>query len=353
MKNQKRKIIIKLFYILFFLVACFLVMATYADETKIDEFVLNKLAGRTFVSDVYVMYADKTIKRISPGNGGIYYQSHINPEGGQVVFFGNRQGPPQIWLADLKKSTLVPLTKLEDGARHPVFSRDGKKIAYSSSKGFNQPSESIELMNGNGTPPRGMNLNIFVMDLESRKERQITFGPYQDQRPCFSPDGETIAFISNRGAEMSLWKTKITGESEPQLIYSKQWCYRPWYSSDGQWIYFFKRVNGRHRICRISSNGGDVFPMTNDDKGSSHGPFYDEWKNVLLIHSNRGGQWGIWELPLDNSPPVKIDTPAFAEALHATRSANGTIAFDVQKIKPIRRIASRVKKKVKYLLGSK
>lgn len=343
---------VRLFYAFFLISFCFVVFITiYADETKIDEYLLNKIVGKTFVSDVYVMYADKTVERVSPGGNGIYYQSHISPTGDKVVFFGNNEGPPQIWMADLKKSELKTLTDKQDGARHPVFSLDGKMIAYSSAKGFTQEPESIELMNGNGLPPDGMELNIFVMDLETRKERQITFGPYQDQRPCFSPDGEAIAFISNRQAKMSLWKININNGSEPQLIYSREWCYRPWFSSNGQWIYFFKTVKGRHQICRIGSNGGNVFPMANDDKGTSHGPFFDGWKNVILMHSSRDGKCGIWQLPLDNTPPEKIQIPGFVETLHATSSENGTIAFDVQKIKPIRRLASKVKSNVRSIVN--
>ena len=90
--------------------------------------------------------------------------------------------------------------------------------------------------------------------------------------------------------------------------------------------------------------------MENDDMGNSHGPFADPSKDVLLMHSTRGGKFEIWELPLDGTKPVKLQPPGFEEALHATRSENGIIAFDSPRITEVRKIASAVKKQIYGIL---
>jgi len=310
------------------------------DDLINDEYLFYALMGKTFHADVYVRFPDGRVKRVSPSVDGVYYQPHIHPDGTSVVFFGNDIGPPRVWKANLVSGNVVALTPPDSGARQPVFSWDGSLIAFSSDRAYEQEPERIELMRGNGLPPKDLVLNLFVMDVDGRNVHQVTFGMYQDQRPSFSPDGKTLVFVSNREGGKRLWLVPVDGSDDPRPLQSNGWGYRPWFSTDGQWIFFFTNVNGRHQIYRIPTEGGKISPFLNDDRGSSHGPFADPNGGVLLMHSTRGGKWGIWELPLDGSPPRSIQPPGFEGALHATRSKNGFLAFDVSKSKWVRRVAS-------------
>lgn len=306
--------------------------------------ILYAFMGETFFADVYVFYPNKRLKKLSPSHNGIYYQPHINPQGDKVVFFGNDAGSPRIWLAHLDTGDVVALTPTGSSARHPVFSWDGTMIAFASDRAFQQARERIELMRGNGLPPESMHLNLFVMDTDGRHVRQITYGPFQDQRPAFSPDGKTIVFVSNRDGERRLWSVAIDGNQVPRPLQTEGWGYRPWYSADGQWLYFFTDVNGRDQICKQSINGGPIIPLANDDSGTSHGPFVDYTDEVLLFHSTRGGKFGLWELPLDGGEPRQIPLPHLeGEPSHATRSQNGILAFDVYQQTVSRKIASFIK----------
>jgi Tol biopolymer transport system component len=206
-------------------------------------------------------------------------------------------------------------------------------------------------MHGHGAPPDGLVINLFVMDANGQNVRQVTFGMYQDQRPCFSPDGKTLVFVSNRGGGMRLWSVPVDKSADPRPLQSHGWGYRPYFSTDGQWVFFFTDVNERHQICKITTEGGKISPLVNDDRGTSHGPFADPNGEVLLMHSIRGGKSGIWELPLDGSPPRSIQPPGFEEALHPTRAKNGVIAFDVPRRKWVRIVASRFKRVILSLVS--
>jgi Tol biopolymer transport system component len=302
------------------------------------------LFGKTFYADVYVRYPNGEIKKVSPSNNGIYYQPHISPDGDKVVFYGNESGPPRIWIADTISGNVTALTPETSGARHPVFSWDGSMIAFASDRQYQQHPEMIEYMCGNGLPPKDLVLNLFIMDDSGDRVRQITYGPYQDQRPAFSPDGKRIAFVSNRGGENRLWTVDIDGDMQLHALQESGWGYRPWYSADGRWIYFYSGLNKRHQICKIPAEGGQITALENDDIGTSHGPFADYDNEVLLIHSTRNGQFGIWELPLDGTQPRQIVLPGFENtAAHATRSKNGILAFDVYRQTFPRKIGSSIK----------
>lgn len=316
-------------------------MVLIADETLLDEKLLYLLMGKTFRSDVYAQFPCGKIKKVSPNNGGIYYQANISPDGSKIVFFGNDLGPPRVWCHDLEEDKTFPLTPVGVSGRHPVFSSDGKLIAFSSDIAFHQERERIEYMHGSGTPPRHLNVNLFTMDINERQPQQVTFGKFQDQRPAFSPDGKLLAFVSNRSGRERIWIVPTDGSAEPQPLQDSGYGYRPWFSVDGKTIYFFSDINKRHQICALDINRKTITPLKNDDLGNSHGPFVDASRNVLLMHSNRSGKWKLFELPLNGGPPRSIQPPQVEEALHATRSLNGVLVYDVPRISELRRTASK------------
>lgn len=348
LRKTRAKRIACLLLLLVTMVSIFTIVLVFRNHSGFISYagVLYNVAGKTFFTDVYVLYPDGNIKKISPSNNGIYYQAHINSKGDKVVFYGNDIGPPRIWLANIETGNVAALTPDTSGARHPVFSWDGSMIAFASDRSYKQNSEKIELMHGNGLPPEDLVLNLFIMDTEGRNVRQITFGPYQDQRPAFSPDGNTLVFVSNRGGadKWRLWTVKINENSPPKPIPMDVWGYRPWFSPDAKWIYFFTEIKGRHQICKVSKDGGEVYPLHNDDKGNSHGPFVDYNNKTLLIHSTRSEQFGLWELPIDGSAPRALSPLGFHVSMHATRSKNGVIAFDTERRKVVRIVASHLKK---------
>jgi len=287
----------------------------------------------SFSADVYAWLPDGKIQRISPGDG-IYYQACIHPEGTHAVFYGGASGNVRVWRADLVTFDCEPLTEPGTGAIHPVYSWDGQQIAFASDRGVQQRRITVEEMTPLGPKVQGMTVNLFVMNADGGRVRQITLGPYRDSRPCFSPDGQTLVFVSDRAGPPRLWTVGIHGEAEPAPLQQDGWGYRPWFSADGESVYFFTDVEGRHRICRMSTREGSCEPLPNDDEGRSHGPFFEWGRRRLLMHSTRGGEkHSLWEVPLDGSEPRMLRPPGFDEEMcHGTRARNGVITFDVPKL---------------------
>jgi len=284
-----------------------------------------------FYTDVFAWYPDSRILRISPGDG-IYFQPCIHPAGTHVIYYGNAAGPPRVWKADLSTKEITALTPLETSARHPVFDWTGKIIAYSSDHGFDQEHERVEDMTASGEPPKGSKFNIYIMDADGANVKQITTGAFQDERPCISPDGKHIAFVSNRyGWKSGLWHVPVDGSEEPQPLLLRGWGYRPWYSADGKFIFFYTNIKRRHHICKIPAQGGRPIPLTNDIFTASHGPFSDPMGKSILVHAVKDTDWwGIWEIPLNGDPPQKLQPAGFENIHHghATRARNGILTFD-------------------------
>ncbi len=58
---------------------------------------------------------------------------------------------------------------------------------------------------------------IFVQDLASGAERQVSFGPGNDVLPSFAPDSYFIAFTSNRGGQNQIYLTTRHG-GDPKKV---------------------------------------------------------------------------------------------------------------------------------------
>jgi len=287
-----------------------------------------------FKWDVYAWHPDDKVRQLSPDDGD-FFQPCIHPEGNEVVFAGNKSGPPRIWRASTSGETISAITPEDSCATQPVYSSDGSMIAFISDRDSGESPTTVVELDQTRAPRYS---NIFVMDLASGEERKLTEGVFLDERPCFSPDGSIIAFVSWRIGGPTLWTVPVDGSAPLMKFPYQGFVYRPWFSVDGEWIFFMGVPIIRRQIWRIRPSGDDLGPLENDDQGFSHGPFADPGGEVLLMHSTRGQEnYSIWELPLDGTPPKKLTPPGFdgpkpGNIGHATRSRNQVITFDVQRL---------------------
>ena len=117
------------------------------------------------------------------------------------------------------------------------FSPDGKMIAFAAP--------------GDGE-------NIYFRQISGEQETQITFDKWEDGSPVWSPDGERIAFVSNRGNQIGVWVIPSFGGT-PELI-------KKLADSDETLA-----TGGRHRLVAWTKDG------TNN--GSA---IYYEWNQQLF-----------------------------------------------------------------------
>ena len=180
-----------------------------------------------------------------------------SPDGHQLAFTSNRGGNNQIWLLPMSGGEARQLTHNKSGAGAPLWSPDGRKIAYLA-KDEVDPSEQedgVRIIDRLHYKQNGIGFlghrytQIFVVDVATGQEKQITEGCYDCNSLTWSPDSQQLAFSSNRTAEpdynnqSDIWVVSAKGGELRQVTPGAGPCYRPSWSPCGQYIAYLGHDN--------------------------------------------------------------------------------------------------------------
>ncbi len=151
---------------------------------------------------------------------------------------------------------LVQVTHGDYDDTDPVWSPDGSSIAFVSDR-----SDDPDLKYGT---------DIFVVNVDDAAHplTQITRNEGRDYSPVFSPDGKRIAYVTSTGPDVggsALTPTKYLAITDidadqreiltPELDRNVS---SPSFTEDGRDIYFRLEDSGSNQLARVRASGGDV-----------------------------------------------------------------------------------------------
>ncbi len=118
---------------------------------------------------------------------------------------------------------------------------------------------------------------ILIMSLASGAQeapKQITFGAGKDLDPVVSPDGNHLAFSSNRTGEFSIFMLTFGNEGVFQLTQSPKDDRYPSWSPDGKKIVFCSKRTGKGDLYEMKADGSSGYLQITDKADLEEYPSY-------------------------------------------------------------------------------
>jgi serine/threonine protein kinase/Tol biopolymer transport system component len=180
---------------------------------------------------------------------GLFVNPRFSPDGERLAV-ANEDEKSGVWIYDIRRDTLSPLTGERNGA-HPVWTPDGRYVVYQAANGI-----SLARADGGSKPEL----------LTESKEFQYP--------SAFSPDGRTLAFYQSGPQGFELWTLPVEREGEklkagkPELFERTSFGNRgATFSPDGRWLAYSSNESGSSQVYvrafpdkgghwQLSSNGG-------------------------------------------------------------------------------------------------
>jgi len=136
---------------------------------------------------------EKIVSTLSIPELDAIYEADVSPEGDKLVLAAQQGMQTDLYLYDLNSKKLIQLTNDSFSDAHPRFSPDGKSIAYDSERIVRSEKPRYGLF-------ADLNTDVFVLELASLQVRQITEEDFKCQRPIWADNGNKLMFITYRDA---------------------------------------------------------------------------------------------------------------------------------------------------------
>ena len=159
-----------------------------------------------------------------------------------------------------------------------AWSPDGSQIAFASKR---LAISRIYVINADGSGLKQLTTDPLGGPVD-RAGRSLA----SDQNPAWSPDGQQIAFASNRDGNLEIYVMKADGSSLTRLTDDPADDDAPAWSPDGTQIAFATKREGNWEIYQMDTSGANLTNRTNNPADDQ----YPAWKpdgNKIAFQSNR------------------------------------------------------------------
>jgi len=232
------------------------------DGAKMLFTVHDGTSGRVALAN-----ADGSKPRLIAPELGYIYMAALSPANDRVVFSGPARGY-RLLIAALPDGKPMELTPDHPESFVPQFTPDGKTIVFVRRDG------DVYRVDADGKNLRRLTEgNRYVEFRLSAKDRHgSTDGPQ------ISPDGKRIAYLAVRDGVANVWVMDIDGRNPRQVTFRKSACGRVRWRPDGDRLAFVSFEGKYPQLFTVPTKGGEPAQLTRLDGAV----YFANWAPVPL-----------------------------------------------------------------------
>ncbi|MGJ8639343.1 MAG: biopolymer transporter Tol [Opitutaceae bacterium] len=158
---------------------------------------------------------------------------------GKLTFVGKQRGVSELYMSDLLFDNVRPLTRDRSLLTGPKWSRDGRRILYTTYYKTGFP-------------------DIYMVNLATGSKQAVATYKGANTGGVFSPSGSQIAMVLSGTGNSEIYVANSQGKSPRRLTNNRSLETSPSWSPDGRRLVFTSDAPGKPQLYEISANGGPM-----------------------------------------------------------------------------------------------
>lgn len=224
-------------------------------------------------------------------NGSINISPAWSPDGKRLLFTCFRRRNPDLYLLDLPTGKVKVLSSHPGPNAAAAWSPKGDQIAL--------------MMRG-----KGGGTDLFLLPCRGGPPRPLTRTPENETSPAWSPDGKFLAYVSDRTGSPQIYVMDLESRKSKRITFVGNYNCSPAWSPQGDWIAFSGRWEGLFRIFLVRQDGRDL-RLISGGRGDHESPSWAPNGRHLVFSSNAHGNYDLWITTVQGGGPWRI---TFSEA---------------------------------------
>ncbi len=217
------------------------------------------------------------------------YNPTLSPDGRRIALVNFQEANSDVWIYDIARGTLSRLTTSPGDEEHPVWSPDGRYLAFYSNRDPEKPANLYrKRTDGSGPAER----------LTESDERQIP--------RAWSPDGRVLAFNIRKDLRSSIWMLQMESERKPELFLETPTHVNSWpvdFSPDGRWLAYVSKETGRLEVYAVAyPDPGPRYRISTD--GGWDPRWAADGSEIFYISENK-----LMAVPVSWNPELTVGKP--------------------------------------------
>jgi len=238
---------------------------------------------------------------LTAGGNSYDTQPAISPDGRRIAFRSSRNGGG-VFVMNMDGSEVVKIT---DSGFNPSWSPDGRELALN--------DDNIVSYEARNTYPSASKL--WAVEVASGTKRIIT--ERDAVQANWSPNGKRLTYWGEqKGGHRDIWTVAADGRSDPVAVTDDGFIdWNPIWSPDGEYVYFLSNRGGEMNLWRVAidENTGSLRaapePATLPANNCQHVSFARNGNGLVYGQSNRSEN--VWQIGFDPLIGETVGTASF------------------------------------------